>query len=395
MRRGAVTSVVAIAAGVTLVIAGAPSGAARPGPLACAARRGPRRPSRRSRAPAGSTTSSAASVTDAWAVGSRYDPGDREGHTLIEHHDGTSSTITPSADGPSAPQSKLSGVAARTATDAWAVGSYAKANNLIRTLVERWDGSSWTRVKSPNARAARRRSAERRRGACRRRRLGRRVVRAGRAQPDPDRALGRERVVGRAQPEQGTVSERFVRHRCRGTRRHLGGRDVVHEGVRRPDPHPPLGRRDVEPRRESERGPGLGSERPGVGVGGGDRRRLGGRSARAQDAHDALGRHGVGRESRVPRQRASPTWRPSSPSPPTTSGRSGGSWTTRRTPSARSSNTGTAPAGRSWRAPTRGRATTISGGSPRPPGACSPSATGSLAAGPARSSPLSLERCVP
>jgi hypothetical protein len=93
----------------------------------------------------------AVSATGAWAVGHRYDPGDQKGHTLIEHHDGTSWSITPSPDGPSAPQSELSGVAARTSADVWAVGSFTKPNNLVRTLIERWDGSSWARVKSPNA----------------------------------------------------------------------------------------------------------------------------------------------------------------------------------------------------------------------------------------------------
>ena len=42
-------------------------------------------------------------------------------------------------------------MAARTASDAWAVGSFTRANNLIRTLIEHWDGTTWTRVKSPNA----------------------------------------------------------------------------------------------------------------------------------------------------------------------------------------------------------------------------------------------------
>ncbi len=91
------------------------------------------------------------SSTDAWAVGSRYDPVDQEGHTLIEHHDGTSWTIVPSPDGPAAPQSLLDGVAVRASDDAWAVGSFTKANNLVRTLVEHWDGTGWSRVKSPNA----------------------------------------------------------------------------------------------------------------------------------------------------------------------------------------------------------------------------------------------------
>jgi hypothetical protein len=93
----------------------------------------------------------ASSSTDAWAVGHRFDPSDQAGHALIEHHDGTSWTISPSADGPAAVQSALSGVAARTASDAWAVGSFTRANNLIRTLIEHWDGTAWTRVNSPNA----------------------------------------------------------------------------------------------------------------------------------------------------------------------------------------------------------------------------------------------------
>ena len=103
----------------------------------------------------------ATSPTDAWAVGHRYDPGDQKGHTLIEHHDGTSWTITPSADGPSAPQSELSGVSARTSTDAWAVGSFAKAEQpdphargaLGRVVVGAGE--------EPERRAARGRSAER------------------------------------------------------------------------------------------------------------------------------------------------------------------------------------------------------------------------------------------
>ncbi len=93
----------------------------------------------------------ATSPTDAWAVGHRYDPNDQQGHTLIEHHDGVSWTTSPSPDGPAAVQSALSGVAARTGSDAWAVGSFTRSNNLIRTLVEHWDGTGWTRVKSPDA----------------------------------------------------------------------------------------------------------------------------------------------------------------------------------------------------------------------------------------------------
>jgi hypothetical protein len=93
----------------------------------------------------------AISPTDAWGVGSRYDPADQEGHTLIERHDGVSWSIVPSPDGPDAVQSSLSGVAARDSADDWAVGTFIKPNNLVRTLIEHWDGIAWTRVKSPNA----------------------------------------------------------------------------------------------------------------------------------------------------------------------------------------------------------------------------------------------------
>ena len=150
MRRG-VISIGAIAASLTLVIAGVAVGSARPATARVCGTAWTAAPLPAIVGTGGLDDVSATSATDAWAVGFRYDPGDQEGHTLIEHHDGTSWTIAPSADGPSAPQSELSGVSARTSTDAWAVGSFAKANNLIRTLVERWDGSSWTRIKSPNA----------------------------------------------------------------------------------------------------------------------------------------------------------------------------------------------------------------------------------------------------
>jgi hypothetical protein len=93
----------------------------------------------------------ATSSTDAWAVGNLLHQSDQKGHTLIEHHDGVSWSVVASPDGPNAVQSSLGGVTARAAADAWAVGTFIKPNNLIRTLIEHWDGATWTRVKSPNA----------------------------------------------------------------------------------------------------------------------------------------------------------------------------------------------------------------------------------------------------
>jgi len=92
------------------------------------------------------------SSTDAWGVGGVFTEADQVGHTLIQHFDGTSWSGVASADGPGgAPQSSLSGVSAVAADDAWAVGNYIRPNNLVRTLIEHWDGASWTRVTSPNA----------------------------------------------------------------------------------------------------------------------------------------------------------------------------------------------------------------------------------------------------
>lgn len=148
-RRGATW--LSIAAAISLVLGGASTGAARPtGGRACGiAWTAASQPALSGSG--GLDDVAAASPTDAWAVGHRFDQGDQMGHTLIEHHDGVSWTITSSADGPAALQSVLSGVAVRAVDDAWAVGSFTKPNNLVRTLVEHWEGSSWTRVKSPNA----------------------------------------------------------------------------------------------------------------------------------------------------------------------------------------------------------------------------------------------------
>jgi len=150
MRRTLVAVLSIVTAG-SLVLIGVPAGTARPmGGRGCTgAWTVAPQP-----APAGSGGLNAAAATsssDAWAVGSLFVQSDQTGNTVIEHHDGTSWSVVASADGPNAVQSSLDGVAARTASDAWAVGTFIRPNNLIRTLIERWDGSAWHRVKSPNA----------------------------------------------------------------------------------------------------------------------------------------------------------------------------------------------------------------------------------------------------
>jgi hypothetical protein len=90
----------------------------------------------------------ATSATNAWAVGS-FDASSGS-KTLIEHWNGTKWAQVPSPN-PAGPASgiQLSGVAATSASDAWAVGGY-NTGGMNKTLIEHWDGHTWTLVPSPN-----------------------------------------------------------------------------------------------------------------------------------------------------------------------------------------------------------------------------------------------------
>lgn len=45
---------------------------------------------------------------------------------------------------------QLLGVAVASSSDMWAVGNYYNTSNLFRTLIEHWDGSTWSLIASPN-----------------------------------------------------------------------------------------------------------------------------------------------------------------------------------------------------------------------------------------------------
>jgi hypothetical protein len=93
---------------------------------------------------------SAASVGDAWAVGSQVDATTRNNRTLILHWDGTAWSRVKSPS-PSSSNNLPSGVSADSATDAWVVGNYvSNTTGYFRTLILRWDGTAWSRIKSPN-----------------------------------------------------------------------------------------------------------------------------------------------------------------------------------------------------------------------------------------------------
>jgi hypothetical protein len=79
---------------------------------------------------------------DVWAVGGKYNL-ERQ-HTLIEHWDGASWSIvrSPSMGG----SSVLDAVAAVASDDVWAVGRHGR--HRTRVLTEHWDGTSWSIVPS-------------------------------------------------------------------------------------------------------------------------------------------------------------------------------------------------------------------------------------------------------
>ncbi|HTS35159.1 MAG TPA: hypothetical protein VMH04_05765 [Candidatus Solibacter sp.] len=93
-----------------------------------------------------------------WAVGfSTPDAPPKEDATLtlIEHFDGTSWSVVPSPNvGPNSiyQSNRLFGLTANSPTDIWAFGSYFDADGSGQqfTLLEHWDGTSWTIQPSPN-----------------------------------------------------------------------------------------------------------------------------------------------------------------------------------------------------------------------------------------------------
>lgn len=90
------------------------------------------------------------SSTNAWAVGYYYVEKNGTYFTLIEHWDGSNWHIVASPS-PSSNFNYLFGVTAISANDIWAVGTYGNSSNLADTLVEHWNGSSWSVVASPNS----------------------------------------------------------------------------------------------------------------------------------------------------------------------------------------------------------------------------------------------------
>lgn len=100
---------------------------------------------------AGNTLSGVAAISasDAWAVGFTQQAG-HASQVLIEQWNGTSWSIVPGPN-PGHLANYLNAVTALSATDVWAVGSFRDASFVDQTLIEHWDGTSWQIVTSPKA----------------------------------------------------------------------------------------------------------------------------------------------------------------------------------------------------------------------------------------------------
>jgi hypothetical protein len=91
-------------------------------------------------------------ATNAFAVGAADVPlggGTVTTGPLIERWNGTSWSVVSSPTPPGSTGARLSGVKTFSTTNAWAVGQYF-ASTGIRTLIQRYDGTSWSIVPSPN-----------------------------------------------------------------------------------------------------------------------------------------------------------------------------------------------------------------------------------------------------
>jgi hypothetical protein len=87
------------------------------------------------------------SANDVWAVG--FDVNSSQAtQTLVEHWNGTSWSVVKSPS-PGSINNQLFSVAAVSASDVWAVG-FTATNTTQHTLIEHWNGTSWTVVKSPS-----------------------------------------------------------------------------------------------------------------------------------------------------------------------------------------------------------------------------------------------------
>jgi hypothetical protein len=92
----------------------------------------------------------AVSANNVWTVGSYYDKNNIQ-QTLTEHWNGKKWSITTSPNAAGATGSMLRGVARIPGSNKiWAIGTYTTSHATALTLIEYWNGTSWNSVSSPN-----------------------------------------------------------------------------------------------------------------------------------------------------------------------------------------------------------------------------------------------------
>ena len=91
----------------------------------------------------------AGSSNNVWAVGIYFTGSGTPGVALIEHWNGRNWSVVAS---PNAGMngSSMNGVTVVSASDAWAVGQTTNSNNVTQALIEHWNGRNWSIVQSPN-----------------------------------------------------------------------------------------------------------------------------------------------------------------------------------------------------------------------------------------------------
>lgn len=82
---------------------------------------------------------------DIWAAGITIGTFD----TLVEHWDGSTWTLVDHPT-PHSHYVNFGALDARASDDVWIVGSYLDPNDVSRTLAEHWDGEAWSQVPTPN-----------------------------------------------------------------------------------------------------------------------------------------------------------------------------------------------------------------------------------------------------
>jgi plastocyanin len=93
---------------------------------------------------------SVVTANDVWAVGSYLPSGGGELRNLALHWNGSAWSVVPTPNVGTG-SNWLTGVAGRSATDAWAVGHYYDpASDREKTLILKWNGSAWSTMTSPN-----------------------------------------------------------------------------------------------------------------------------------------------------------------------------------------------------------------------------------------------------